>query len=71
MRTTTTKAPPRRCSRAARSREAEELMKTYRELGFVYSGFSAPRRADGNDFGLQQMDPRPRVDLTFSALSVP
>ena len=45
-------------------------MKAYRELGFVYSGVSFTRRADGDDFGLQRMDPRPRVDLTFSALSV-
>jgi hypothetical protein len=70
MKSSTKKTAPRR-SRAVHSREAKELMETYRELGFVYSGFSAPRRADGNDFGLQQMDPRPRVDLTFSALSVP
>ena len=53
-----------------RSRAAEELMKNYRQLGFVYSGVPVHRRANDDGYGLDRMDPRPRVDLTFSALSV-
>lgn len=53
------------------SRTAEELMETYRQLGFVYSGVVPARRhATDDGYGLDRMDPRPRVDLTFSALSV-
>lgn len=63
-------APRRRRASRDRSRTAEELMETYRQLGFVYSGIPAIRHTDDDGFGLERMDPRPRVDLTFSALSV-
>ena len=73
--TTKTPAPRRRTTRD-RSRAAEELMETYRQLGFVYFGNQAfidsylEQHAGEVDYGLERMDPRPRVDLTFSAISV-
>ena len=70
MKTTTKKTPGRRKA-VARSREAERLERMYRELGFVYAGAPGTRSPHEIDFGLQRMDPRPRVDLTFSALSIP
>lgn len=70
MNTTAIRKPTRRRKAAMpRSREAERLERTYRELGFVYSGAIAPSRDNNRDWNLAPVDFRPRVELTFSALS--
>lgn len=61
--------PRRRTAAGGRSREAVRLEKLYRELGFVYAGSNTQRSTEEIDFGLDRMDTRPRINLTFSALS--
>lgn len=63
-------APRRRRASRDRSRTAEKLMETYRQLGFVYSGYDAPLVPGTGDNGLAPVDFRPSIELTFSALSV-
>ena len=70
MKTTTKKTAPRRRAARDRSRTAEELMETYRQLGFVYSGYDAPLSLETGDNGLAPVDFRPSIELSFSALSV-
>lgn len=65
----TRKAPRRAPRRAAHSRRAAELEKLYRELGFVYSGGSSLIQCHDIDRGIAPVDFRPRVDLSFSAVS--
>ena len=65
------KTPRRRTAAGRRSREAARLEKLYRELGFVYSGTSATFRINESDRSLAPVDFRPRVELSFSAISAP